>query len=279
MKVAAYLSYAYDCHLFKSPGWSITSITENVNSPVFRKYLGKLAITWHMPSDTVSEQQDIFHRLFQMQTFTKKDSHPKQANWFAWNRCASITQLGEFWATRMVYESQLDGLTYVDDTVDSADLSTMDPGQGLKKLLAAGGGLRLANKIMQESMYQCWDWYTEQVKKVKTPAKAFKYTSGVYGFVELNEQGKLDDTTLSKTWQKTESGGYSKGCVFAFRASDEEQLETSDEDKAKERPDVKQDDRGEERPDARQEDKRKGVHKKKKNKGRKISRRHKCRHR
>ena len=102
---------------------------------------------------------------------------------------------------------------------------------------------------------------------------------GVYGFeIELNEQGKLDDTKLSKIWQKTGSGGYSKGCVFVLRASDEEQLETSDEDKAKERSDVKQDDKGEERPDAKQEDKSKVRHKKQ-NKGQKRSRSHKCRHR
>ena len=77
----------------------------------------------------------------------------------------------------MVYESQLDGLIDVEDTFDSADLSTSDPGQGLKKLLAAGGGWRLAREIMKESMYihsriifvaenPCWDWYTEQVKQV-----------------------------------------------------------------------------------------------------------------
>ena len=109
-----------------------------------------------------------------------------QGNWFRWNRCAR-TQLGECWRTRIVYESQLDGLIDVDDTLDSADLSTRDPGQGLKKVLVAGVGLKLALRLMQEPMYiplriiyvaenPCWDWYTEQVKQVQTPADAFAYT-------------------------------------------------------------------------------------------------------
>ena len=70
----------------------------------------------------------------------------------------------------------MDGLIDVDDTFDSADLSTRDPGQGLKKVLVAGVGLKLAHRLMQESMYihsriiygaenPCWDWYTEQVEK------------------------------------------------------------------------------------------------------------------
>ena len=44
---------------------------------------------------------------------------------------------------------------------------------------------------------------------------------GVYAFeVELNDQGKLDDTQLSKIWKKSASGGYSKGCVFVLRVTE-----------------------------------------------------------
>ena len=72
---------------------------ESVNSLVFQRYLPKLAQTWNMPSDNRQEQETIFDRVLQMRTFNKKDTQPKQSNWFAWSCCAR-TQLGEFWGNQ-----------------------------------------------------------------------------------------------------------------------------------------------------------------------------------
>ena len=75
--------------------------------------------------------------------------------------------------------------------------------------MALGGGLKLAHRIMQESLYNhsriiyvaenpCWDWYTEQVeKKVKTPADAFTYA------LELSGTKWLSAPHLSEIITKT----------------------------------------------------------------------------
>ena len=43
---------------------------------------------------------------------------------------------------------------------------------------------------------------------------------GVYSFeVEVNDQGKPDDTQLVNIWHLGASGGYNKGCVFLLRPS------------------------------------------------------------
>ena len=59
-----------------------------------------------MPCSTSAEKQTIFDRVLQMPSFSKHLSHPKLANWFAWNKSA-CEQIGEFHAGKMVYESQL----------------------------------------------------------------------------------------------------------------------------------------------------------------------------
>ncbi|CAK0831248.1 unnamed protein product, partial [Prorocentrum cordatum] len=72
-----------------------------------RKYLHHIAKYGNMPCDSIAETQAIFDNVLQMESFKNKMSQPKQANWFAWNKAAH-EQIPEFWATKMVLESQLD---------------------------------------------------------------------------------------------------------------------------------------------------------------------------
>ena len=80
--------------------------TVDKDSPVFLKHLSSIAKAWTMPSDTPSERQAIFDKVLQMGSFRNHLSHPKLANWFAWNASA-YQQMPEFFAAKMVYESQL----------------------------------------------------------------------------------------------------------------------------------------------------------------------------
>ena len=81
-------------------------------------------------------------------------SHPKLSNWFAWNKCAS-EQLGEFFAGRMVYESQMHGGAVADpcETGGFSLSAGVDPRAELQAILKGGGGLKLAYKLMKEGLY------------------------------------------------------------------------------------------------------------------------------
>jgi len=78
----------------------------DIFSPVFLKYLPKMAAQWKLPYGTTEEKQTIFDRALDMKSFRAHLSHPKVANWFAWNNSA-YEQMDEFWASKMVKESQL----------------------------------------------------------------------------------------------------------------------------------------------------------------------------
>ena len=70
------------------------------------------------------------------------------------------------------------------DDLDAA-AKEKSPRAQLAALKAAGGGLKLAYKLMSEKLWRhakilyiaqraCWTWYTEQVKRVKTPAQGMR---------------------------------------------------------------------------------------------------------
>lgn len=162
------------------------SITHDTSSDVFRKYLPAIAREWNLPYDTQEDLDIIFERVLGMRSFTHKGSQPKQANWFAWNSAAHA-QIPEFWSAKMVLESQLDD---IDPDVDA--FASSNPDKNFIKLLKEGGGLRLAYKLMTRSMQEnvkilsiaenpSWDWYTDQIKTVKTPADAFSYSLSLAG--------------------------------------------------------------------------------------------------
>jgi len=78
----------------------------DISSPQFLKYLPKIAKQWNMPYGTSEEKQAIFDRCKELKSFRAHLSHPKVANWFAWNS-AVHEQWDEFWAGKMVLETQL----------------------------------------------------------------------------------------------------------------------------------------------------------------------------
>ena len=69
----------------------------DIHTPLFLRYLPKLAAAWNMPCDTASEKQDILDRVYETEAFRKHGSHPKLANWFSWNQTAH-DQIPDFFA-------------------------------------------------------------------------------------------------------------------------------------------------------------------------------------
>ena len=53
----------------------------DVHSPVFRKYLPRLAKQWGMPMDTETQQQAIYDRVCSMPSFGRHMAHAKWQNW------------------------------------------------------------------------------------------------------------------------------------------------------------------------------------------------------
>jgi len=80
--------------------------TYDIHSPIFTKYVARIGTAWGMPYSTTEEKQSIFDNVLEMFTFSHHGSHPKLANWFAWNSQAEI-QIKEFWAAKMIFESQV----------------------------------------------------------------------------------------------------------------------------------------------------------------------------
>ena len=126
----------------------VFSQTSDIDSPVFRKYLDRIAKDWNMPCDNREDIQAIYGNVLQLDSFSNKMSQPKQANWFAWNKAAH-EQIPEFWPTKMILESQLDD---VDPDSDDS-FAVRNPSAQLQKMLKAGGGLRLAYRLMTTSMH------------------------------------------------------------------------------------------------------------------------------
>ena len=157
----------------------------DIDSPVFLKYLPRLARQWGMSMETHPQRQDIFDRLCMMPSFRKHMAHPKLQNWFAWNKCAH-EQLDEFFGSKCIFESQLDEQTDPEEECFSMSPST-DVRAELQRILKGGGGIPLAYRLMKDGLHQhikalwycekaTWDWYTAEVKDCKSPADALAYS-------------------------------------------------------------------------------------------------------
>ena len=73
---------------------ALFEVTHNINSPVFQKRVARIGQVWGMPYRTPAEQQRIFDRVLLLKSFNTHMSHPKLANWFAWNKCGSNSLTG-----------------------------------------------------------------------------------------------------------------------------------------------------------------------------------------
>jgi hypothetical protein len=160
--------------------------THDISSPVFLKYLPKMARAWNMPYGTEGEKQAIFNAVLELPSFSRHMSHPKLANWMAWNKCAH-EQIPEFHAGKMVYESQLLHDTDPDNCGGFEIGAGVDPRSELQVILRNGGGLRLGYRLMKEALYEhvcimstaehaCWDYYAAEIIDVKSPADSFRRT-------------------------------------------------------------------------------------------------------
>ena len=105
--------------------------------------------------ETEAQRQEIFDTVCTMESFSKHMSHPKLQNWFAWNRC-SYDQQGEFWGTKLVFESQLDtDTTKLDSAGEKFSIKpSTDARAELQQLLKSAGGVELAYRLMKDGLQQ-----------------------------------------------------------------------------------------------------------------------------
>lgn len=157
----------------------------DIHAELFLKYLPRLSEEWGMPCDTPREREDILEKVFALPSFHQQLGHPKLQNWFAWNKCAK-EQMPEFFATKMVFESQVAGVADPDASGTFEMPVGADPRQQLKAILQNGGGLPLAYRLMRTDLQDhvqimwvaekaCWDWYTKEVKETQSPKHAVAY--------------------------------------------------------------------------------------------------------
>ena len=116
-------------------------------------------------------------------------SLPKLGRWFSWNDCAE-EQIFEFWVSKMILEAKFLTLEDPDnDATSFEDINSVGRARSAAAELAAmrklGGGLKLASNVMTTDLLEhatvlqvvtrsCWTWYTNQVKKVKSPKQGLQ---------------------------------------------------------------------------------------------------------
>ncbi len=166
--------------------------TKGIGSPVFLKYVDRIARDLGMSSETDAEKQLVFDALVpSAKSFQLSGEIPKMGRWFSWNASAH-RHLPEFWIMRMVLEDQFDDVMDPDQAeVAFSDVraaaKSKTPQAELAALKAANGGLRLALRLMSFDLWvhckilsivtrPCWTWYVLHVKNVTTPKCALQAT-------------------------------------------------------------------------------------------------------
>ena len=162
--------------------------TEDTDSAIFEKHWVRIAGNFGMRAETEQDKENVLARVADMASFRKRLQPPKLGRWCAWNGCAE-EQMTEFCAARMVYEHHLN---CEDDGAPARFHSLLAAGRQcspqaeLAALKRADGGFKLAYKLMSDELeigvkrlYQAthatWEWYTAQVKEVKSPMDGLKY--------------------------------------------------------------------------------------------------------
>ena len=118
LKAVMYSSYIWN--LQSKPwgsGWfgtvlqrslNIFEATTTINSPIFRKYLPRLAEEFNMPLNTEDERQAIWNRVCTLRSISCRGEQCKHGRWFSWNAAAQ-QNLGGFSAQKMIIEHQVCG--------------------------------------------------------------------------------------------------------------------------------------------------------------------------
>ena len=162
-------------------------ICENIDSPLFLKYMDRVSKAFDMPCETRQERQALFNEVLQMKSFVQKGGQHKASNWFSWNKSAE-EQMCEFFGSKMVFEAQMPDEPDPDHSgVQFEGGAGSHPQRQLSAILKQGGGINLAYKLMKTALQDhvkilwvaekaCWDEYTNQIKNVKTPKDAVTYS-------------------------------------------------------------------------------------------------------
>jgi hypothetical protein len=172
---------------------NIFAATHHIYSPLFQKYVARIASEWGMPFTTSEEQQRIFDRVSDLASLSTRGEQSKLGRWFSWNQ-AAYQKLDDFSAWKMIFESYVaiaDGIADPDDdTVPFDDLGAAarakTPQAQILKLREAGGGIRLAYNMMKLGVRDwcrviqvvtkpLWDWYTHQTTECQSPHTALQY--------------------------------------------------------------------------------------------------------
>jgi hypothetical protein len=166
--------------------------TQDIYSDIWCKYKDRIGLDLGMPSSTEDEQHALWEAVANLPSFHHKLSAPKLGRWLSWNNCAH-EHMPEFTATKMLFEYHLGQQPDPDEVstfnVDRDSILAAgrapNPRAELAALKRASGGLTLAYKLMSSDLQvhvkiaytatqACWDWYTDEVKTVKTPAHGFQ---------------------------------------------------------------------------------------------------------
>ena len=185
--------------------------TCSIDTPVWRKYVARIAHSVGTVVATREDEQALFDRLPVLaRSWCLSLDISKLGRWFSWNSCAH-EQLDEFWISKMLLEFHLEGMrdpdehpVAFDDLLGAARAKT--PQAELAKLKAANGGLRLAYRLMSTKLWQyakilyvvtraCWSWYCKQVKRVRQPKDNLSVT------LAATQGAWLTDRQLSETFR------------------------------------------------------------------------------
>jgi len=168
--------------------------TTDIYSDIWCKYKHQIGVDLNMPSSSDDESQALFEAVASLPSFHHKLSFPKLGRWLSWNNSAH-EYMPEFTATKMLFEHHLgnqpdpDDMSTFNTDRDSiiAAGRAVNPRAELAALKNASGGLALAYKLMSSDLQvhvkilytaaqACWDWYTDQVKHIKTASDGFQYS-------------------------------------------------------------------------------------------------------
>ena len=181
-----------------------------IDKPIFTKYLNRLSKAWGMPCDTLEDKELILARLAELRSFTHKLGSPKASNWFAWHKQMYEHGLDDFYATKMIFEDQLPNEPDPDANNCFASCGPARQHRAaaaqLQGILKAGGGIRLAYKLMSDELHQnekilyvaeqsSWSWYTTELEDTKTPQQAVHYS------VRMSEGRWMAEQHVAKTFE------------------------------------------------------------------------------
>ncbi len=176
--------------------------TETSSSPAFQMHAPAIAAGFGMPfSGSDDDYEAVFQKLSELPSFVNKGSLPKMSRWFSWNSVCE-EQLPEYAALRMLLAHHFGGVPAGQESPSAAVVpaalgpamaaaaappaaSGGDPAAELRALRASVGGLKLAHRVMTDTLQThakilatttrpLWTWYAQQVEHVKSPKQHLK---------------------------------------------------------------------------------------------------------